>query len=237
MVLSDSERGVSDRAKIYARKHKKVIAKEIASTEKFPKEEGPVSVFMAGSPGAGKTESSKALIETFGGGVLRIDPDELRNVFDEYDGSNSWLFQGAVSILVDKIHDLALMQSQSFIFDGTLTNFERAKENIKRSLKRDRSVQILYVYQDPLTAWSFVQARESVEGRRILLKHFIEQYFKARESVNRLKERFGSEVKLDLLLQNGDNLGRLYKANIDRIDNHVPEKYNPLSLESLINRA
>lgn len=65
---------------------------------------------MAGSPGAGKTEASKALLEEFvekGRKVLRIDPDDLRSEFEHYSGNNSWLFQPAVSILVEKIHDLA----------------------------------------------------------------------------------------------------------------------------------
>lgn len=53
----------------------------------------------------------------------------------------------------------------------------------------------------------------------ILLPHFIEQYFSARETVNRLKVTFGSGIKVDLLLQNYDNSTRVYKANIDKIDN------------------
>jgi hypothetical protein len=50
---------------------------------------------MAGSPGAGKTESSIALIESLSGPdtVLRIDIDDLRKEFRTYDGKNSSLFQ------------------------------------------------------------------------------------------------------------------------------------------------
>lgn len=135
---------------------------------------------------------------------------------------------------MEKIHDLALNQKQSFLLDGTLTNFPKAAQNISRSLKKGRSVQILYVYQEPLRAWEFVQAREKVEGRKILLEHFIEQYFEARNSVNSLRLKFGSDINVDLLLQNSDNSRKFYKANIDQIDNHVPEKYTPAALESLL---
>ena len=90
------------------------------------------------------------------------------------------------------------------------------------------------MYQEPLRAWEFVQAREKVEGRKILLEHFIEQYFEARNSVNSLRLKFGSDINVDLLLQNSDNSRKLYKANIDQIDNHVPEKYTPAALESLL---
>lgn len=123
---------------------------------------------MAGSPGAGKTEASielLAIVETNGSEILRIDPDELRHKFPNYTGDNSWLFQKGVSVLVERVHDLALKQKQSFLLDGTLSNYDKAQENISRSLKRHRAVQILYVYQDPMLAWEFVQSREAVEGR------------------------------------------------------------------------
>ena len=75
-----------------------------------------------------------------------------------------------MSILVEKINDLALKQKQSFILDGTLSNFDKAKTNIEPSLKKRRPIQILYVYQKPQLAWDFVQKREKVEGRRIRLE-------------------------------------------------------------------
>lgn len=232
MELTEAQESIQARATDFARSQKKAIARRIADRSVYPPEAKPVSVFMAGSPGAGKTEASKALLEDFGNEVLRIDPDDLRDEFDDYNGSNSWLFQSAVSILVEKIHDLALSQRQSFLLDGTLTNTPKAEHNIARSLRKGRHVQILYVYQDPITAWNFVQAREKVEGRRILLEHFVEQYFAARDSVNTLKTSFGKDIHVDLLLQNSDNSQRLYKANIDQIDNHIPEKYTPVVLET-----
>ncbi|MCH8264324.1 MAG: zeta toxin family protein, partial [Proteobacteria bacterium] len=145
--------------------------------------------------------------------------------------------QRSVSILVERIHALALKQTQSFLLDGTLSKYEKAEQNIKRSLKRDRVVQILYVYQDPELAWEFVRAREAIEGRKIKLEHFIEQYFGARQVVNQLKEYFSKSLKLDLLLKNNDNSDRVYRANIDKIDNHVPEKYTAADLEELLEKG
>lgn len=174
---------------------------------------------MAGSPGAGKTEASIALVNLFADtAILRIDPDDLRHEFSAYTGANSWLFQGAVSILVEKILDLAISQRQSFILDGTFSNIEVARRNVQRSLNKKRFVQILYVYQNPFLAWEFVKAREEAEGRRIRKEHFIDHYFAARDVVNRLKLEFASDVHVDLLLKHIDNSGRLYKAGVDRID-------------------
>ena len=184
---------------------------------------------MAGSPGAGKTEASIELLNlkaADGAKVLRIDPDELREELPGYTGENSWLFQRAVIPIVERIHDLALDQEQSFLLDGTLSSYSVAEKNIQRSLRRGRTVQILYVYQEPQQAWRFVQAREAAEGRRIQPEDFVRQYFAARVVVNRLKAELGKCIQVDLLMKNNDGSHRFYRAGVDQIDNHIPEKYS-----------
>lgn len=226
---------IKQRADEYARKNKNCIAKAV--TSKFRPDTPPVSVFMAGSPGAGKTESSKILINEFKKDnhmVLRIDPDELRSEFSDYTGSNSNLFIGATSILADRIHDIALKRNLSFIFDGTLSNLNRARQNIQRSLNKERSVLIVYVYQDPLQAWKFVKIRETKDGRRIPRESFVKQYFMARANVNLLKMEFKNTVKVDLIIKNADGTNLRYHRNIWIIDNHMPEKYTKYELENLI---
>ncbi len=235
--LSEEEKSICDAAKSFARKDGKRIAAEITHIDIYPPDAEPVSVFMAGSPGAGKTEASKALLATVeeeGTKTVRIDPDELRKRFEGYSGDNAWLFQPATSILVDKIHDMVLKNEQNFLLDGTLSNYDIAKRNIERSLKRGRFVQIYYVYQEPEMAWRFVKAREELEGRRILPEHFIAQYFAARKVVNQLKIDFGKEIRVDLLLKNLDGSDKVYKANVDQIDNHIPEKYTEEDLVGMI---
>ncbi|MFG5862584.1 zeta toxin family protein [Metapseudomonas sp. CR1201] len=237
MPFSAEEQAISDDAVDFARTNKKTIARRLTDPQIYVREENPVSVFMAGSPGAGKTEASIELLSHFdenGFKILRIDPDELRSEFRGYTGGNSWLFQRGVSILVEKIHDLALEQRQSFLLDGTLSNYEVAERNIERSLRKNRTVLILYVYQRPDLAWNFVQARERVEGRNIPIEEFVRQYFAARDVVNRLKQRFGKSIEVDLLLKNNDGAHRVYEANIDRIDSHVPETYDRASLEQML---
>lgn len=234
MNLTPNELEIEESAIKFAKANRSAISSRLTDATIFQPEESAVSVFMAGSPGAGKTEASKALIEEItkgGNDILRIDPDDLRAEFSAYNGNNSYLFHRAVSILVERIHDRALKQNQSFVLDGTLSKYEKAEDNINRSLKRNRTVLILYVYQNPFLAWQFVKARERVEGRRIEAEHFIEQYFGARDTVNRLKQHFDKRIEVDLLLKDTDNTIRSYKANIDRIDNHIPEKYDRSALE------
>ena len=235
--LTEDESRTENEAIAFARANKKAIAKRVTDPNVYSPEEHPVSVFMAGSPGAGKTESSIELLKQFEAPVIRIDADALREEFPAYKGANAWLFQKGASILVDKIHDLALDQRQSFVLDGTLSNYERARTNIERSLKKKRTVQILYVYQEPRLAWRFVQARESAEGRRIPAEKFVDQYFLARDAVNRIKRDFGKEVRVDLLLKNIDNSTRTYHAGVDQIDNYIPENYSRDDVEKIVRES
>lgn len=231
--LTEADAQLEQEALDFARANKKVIARRLTDRAVFAPDAGPVSVFMAGSPGAGKTEASIELIAKFPDSrIVRIDPDELRCEFSGYTGANAWLFQKAVSVLVDRIHDQVLEQKQSFLLDGTLSHYELAKKNIERSLKRGRTVQLLYVYQEPMLAWAFVQQREVSEGRRIRPEHFVEQYFAARDVVNGLKAAFGKAIRVDLLMKNNDNSQRFYRAGVDRVDSHIPECITKAELES-----
>ncbi|MHB8564647.1 MAG: zeta toxin family protein, partial [Acidiferrobacteraceae bacterium] len=177
--MTPEEERVAQVALEYAKKHRTEMARRLTDPAIFVPEAHPVSVFMAGSPGAGKTEASIELLTLQGADgtkVLRIDPDELREELPGYTGENAWLFQRAVIPIVERMHDLALQQGQSFLLDGTLSSYSVAEKNIQRSLKRDRTVQILYVYQEPQQAWRFVQAREAAEGRRTQPDDFVRQY-------------------------------------------------------------
>ncbi len=232
--MDPEELKIKEGAEEYARSNKKLIAKELVF--KYESEANPVSVFMAGSPGAGKTESSKWLIEQLTGKpdtILRIDPDELRNHFEEYNGKNSNLFQGATSILAEKIHDIAIDKAKSFIFDTTFSKIDKARQNIKRSVDHNRPVQIIYVYQDPLQAWEFVKARELKDGRNVPKESFVDEYFNARNVVNQMKKEFPG-VKIHLLFKNINGSTQEYKENIDNIDNYVKEDYTVYTLKNML---
>jgi len=241
-MASDDE--LIAQAVAYARSHRQRIARERTSPERYPAEERPISIFMAGSPGAGKTEVSKEYVAAIDelraegcdglGGILRIDPDDLREELPGYTGSNSWLFQSAVSLLVERIHDLMLKQRQSFILDGTLASLEVARKNIARSLRRERDVQVFYVYQHPLLAWQFVCGREKVEGRNIPRESFIRQFLDVQDVVTLLKQEFGERVVLDMIIKDNDGSNQRWETDIPSIDGFLPERYTRDELEALL---
>lgn len=189
---------------------------------------------MAGSPGAGKTEVAKSLVEAFGGNTLRIDNDELRNEFKGYTGGNSHLFQSASTRLVEAVHDRALKKKVSFILDTTLSCYEVAKKNIERSLNKDRAVMIIFVYQSPQNAWAFVQAREKVEGRRVPPDVFVKQFIDSQLVVNKLKEEFQKQIRVEVLVKDLTEQ-KAYHCNVSAVDQYLEHKYNFASLNSIVN--
>jgi hypothetical protein len=61
---SDDQR-IADEAVVFAKANRKGIARRLTDPSIFLSEDSPVSVFMAGSPGAGKTEASLEFLSRF----------------------------------------------------------------------------------------------------------------------------------------------------------------------------
>ena len=112
--MNPDEEQIKATAIAFAKQHKKRIADELTNPAIYAPDDFPTSIFVAGSPGAGKTEFSKGLISKEDKRrVVRIDADDIRSQFPGYTGTNSYLFQSAVSLVVEKIHDYALHRKQT----------------------------------------------------------------------------------------------------------------------------
>ncbi|MFW5888373.1 MAG: zeta toxin family protein [Patescibacteria group bacterium] len=226
-----------DEANEFIKANKKLLFETFASSEIYKPREKPITLFMAGSPGAGKTEYSKALVETAkeeANPIVRIDADEIREIIPQYTGENSDLVQRAASTGVHKLYDHCLKNKLDAIVDGTFANFEIAERNIERSLNRDREVAIYYVYQDPLIAWDFTKKREKIEGRRILRKVFVKAFFDARVNVNKIKSIYKDQIKLYLVFKNYSNNTHKFYPKIENIDKYIQDNYNKQSLDKLL---
>lgn len=229
MILpSQQDDELAEEAIKYVKAHQKEIVRH--HTAGFIPSSRPISIFMAGSPGAGKTEFSRRLVADALGGdtkhMLRIDPDEVRESLPCYIPGRAQVFQRAVAIAVEKIHDFALENKLNFILDGTLSNLEVATKNIDRSLAKKRPVFILYVYQDPAVAWTFTQQREVVEGRNIPKSVFVEQFFAARRNAQVCKDTYGKEVVLEVITRNIKTNSYQHWFNVDNIDGLIKDDYN-----------
>ena len=240
--MTDEE--IQTAAIAFAKQNKNRIAKELTDTSKYPPDTVPISVFMAGSPGAGKTEFSKGLIgilernSNIKHDVIRIDGDEIRRFFTDYTGTNSYLFQAAISIIIDRIHDCVLDEGQTFVLDGTLFDYEKAAKNIRRSLSKGRAVFIFYVYQEPAVAWKFTMARERVEGRNIPKSAFIDGFLGARDTVEQIRKEFGKQVVIFFVQKDFEKNEVETVVNLElggkQIDDYLPKRYTRDELENLL---
>ncbi|MFT0189772.1 zeta toxin family protein [Candidatus Enterococcus avicola] len=191
-------------------------------------EVGRDAVFMAGSPGAGKSEVAMGLAENYDNHVI-IDADYFRTQFPDYNGKNSSLFQKASSWLVEQAFKYVLNQGYSFILDATFAILS-AEKNISRALKNHFRVTIFYVYQDPKVAWSFTQKRELAEGRHVPKKAFINTFFKSRENIAKVKSKH-PDVLLHIIIKDYiNNISEVHYAT-DNLDLFLPLQYDKEDLE------
>jgi hypothetical protein len=253
MNFTEEELKIQESAKEYVISHsQELIKKHIL--DKRPLNVGFTTIFMAGSPGSGKTEFSERWIkyaykkdtpleeslkkkgvdtDAFDTLIVRIDVDEIREFIPEYRKSdekngikgNAHVIQKAANKGLDILRDYCLNNEISFLHDGTFGNLKTMKEIIQRSLKNQRKIVIFYLYIDPLVAWDFTKKREKVEGRNIVKEKFIEQYFCSKENVDLAKAEFGKDIEINCVLKNSDNKVEDIQFNVQGVDEYLKIQY------------
>lgn len=237
--MNEEELQKSERARKFIKDNEELLMSKFCNKTDYPPDDNPVSIFMAGAPGAGKTEFSKNLIDAFEkmfnpAKIVRIDPDEIRGLFAEYKGNNSHLFQGACSLGVEKIHDSVLSNNQNFLLDGTLSKYDKTVNNIKRSLEKSREVSIFFVYQEPSIAWEFTQKREKIEHRNIPKESFVKEFIDSKENVNKIKKYFGDKIHLNLIVKNYKNNREQIESDIESVDHFIKKTYNEDEINNIL---
>lgn len=204
-----------------------IVADIVGAVE--PPDASPYAIFMAGSPGAGKTEFSKHFLEIskLAREIVRIDPDQIRTKVLGYESGKAHLVQHATSKIVEKVYDEVLSRKMNFLLDGTFSNESKALENVKRALSHGYSVQINFVYQEPRVAWDFTKKREEAEGRNIPLDRFVEQFFESRRIVNLIKKKYDGKVAVDLIRRNIRAGNYDYSIDVDSLDGYIKDNYSP----------
>ncbi|WP_341472813.1 zeta toxin family protein [Periweissella cryptocerci] len=190
------------------------------------------AVFMAGTPGAGKTEVATALSELYVN-IIRIDADEFRAEFPGYTGDNSDEFQRGASWLVEFSYTKVIERKLSFILDGTFA-FSRALTNVERAIHHNFQPTIYFVYQDPIIAWQFTKERERTEGRYIPKDVFIEAYFKSRENIALVKAKLGDSVDLHIVIKDYQNRISEIISDANDVETVLQKKYTKEELEELL---
>lgn len=149
-------------------------------------------IFMAGSPGAGKSEFAKAL--AMQEPINIFDTDEIRKLCPTYSGKNSQLFQKASSKGIDILVDEAFANGYSFILDGNFATFSMQKQNIERSLKKGFTFEVKFIFRPLPIALEYTKSRENREGRTVPEAIFYEKFIGAVSTIDQLSKEFDFSI-------------------------------------------
>lgn len=233
--MNDEELTLETSAVTYIKSHEKELVSHFCPPSICHSVEHPVTLFMAGSPGAGKTEVSKGLVRRFQDVPIRIDADEIRSMCPGYEGSNAHLFQKAANKGVNILYDYARHHSINCIVDGTFA-YKDAVGNVEKSLNRNRKVEIWFVYQEPVRAWEFTQAREAHELRRVSKEIFMKGFFDSRTNVRMVKEKFGRKIEVNILVKDyiADTQNLYLNVSTKELDHAIKNKYSEEILKQML---
>lgn len=214
----------------FVKSHKETF---INYTTKDAKQLEPkTAIFMAGTPGSGKTEVANELL-SIQPELARIDADEYRALIDGYDPHRAKDFQHAATRAVDIVYSYILKHGYSFLLDGTFAS-ATALLNIERALKRDYQVTVVYVYQEPEVAWQFTKERERKQERNVPMEAFIRAYFASRDNMARVMTKYGDQVKTKMAVKDYANRTHHTEYNVDKIVSMLKPRYNEEALRILL---
>lgn len=160
-----------------------------------------VAFFMAGIPGAGKTEFAEQVIHNSLPLLVPLEHDKLVEYIDGYLPENCYNYRKAGSILVTEVFSHCLKNGYGFIFDGTLSH-ENGIRNVKKALKAGYTVYVVYIVQDAKLAWELTQARELVKKRAIEKRGFLETCTKINENLRSIFRAFKDQPKFNFWVIN-----------------------------------
>jgi UDP-N-acetylglucosamine kinase len=115
--MDETEKQLEAEAFEYIKKNRKALIEKFAPPDICRPVANPISLFMAGSPGAGKTEVSIGLVKQFKDMPIRIDADEIRKICKGYAGLNAHVFQKAANKGVNMLFDYSLNKKINLILD------------------------------------------------------------------------------------------------------------------------
>ena len=220
----------------WVKRNKKFIKNRFASIKDYPPDNYPSTIFMAGAPGAGKTEFSKLFIDKFYESekqkkIVRLDTDEIREIIPGYNGYNASMFQSASALGMEYLIDKVYEDKQNALIDTTFGLRHKAISNVERAIRRNRHITVSYLYQDPQISWGFVKDRTRKGLRYVPKDFYIENFFLARENANEVKRIFKEKVVLSIFVLNENHNIIYYEFDIDNINNYVKIPYTKDWLE------
>lgn len=235
-MLSDEDIKLGNIAKQWVKENRRPLIAKFCDPNTYPSSKSPVTIFMAGTPGAGKTEFSISLLEKFDGTFVRIDADEIREMMREigYNGQNAEIFQPAANKAVNILFDYSNKKGgQNVLLDGTFA-YGNWRENVERSIDHGRKIEIYYLYQDPEIAWDYVKKREHEQGRVVPLEAFVKSYDDSVINAQRAIKDYGKYITVYFAKNDYTKNVESIAVDVDDIEKLLPKRYTKEELQELL---
>lgn len=163
-------------------KKKQYIAKLVIKSSKaspVDAEGQPAAIIMAGLPGAGKTEfldTVDELLESIKhpNYFVRIDLDQIITVYPKYKPQSYEKFRSQANYALARCIDLGRKERYNMMIDGTFGgNSGASVNNIERLLNGGYRIELVFMYDEPETAWQYTLKRRIETQRSIDKEDFI----------------------------------------------------------------
>lgn len=191
--------------------------------EKYTIKNGLSTIFLAGAPGAGKTEFLETVLNTEN--FIVIDIDKYRQYFKGYTGNNAELYQDSSSRVATRIFDYCIKHNLKLIFDGTLTSDIWLK-NIKKAVDKCRRIGVVLIYQDPVISYAYTIARQERNERKVSIDAFLKIYYNSIRYTFEIVEKY---LDIQFVIASKDKRRqwrqRFFRKK-DRFDKYFRVEYN-----------
>lgn len=164
---------------------------------KIKNEKNISAIFLAGAPGAWKTEFLETIFTDLKDNFIVIDVDKYRNLFKWYNWDNANNFQNGSVKVADKVLKFCFKNNLNFIFDWTFRNFNKIKENFWQCKKYNRKSLITLIYQEPRISFYYTFLRKLKKKRNVPIDIFIDWFYGSIQNVFKAKKDFHN---LDLII-------------------------------------
>lgn len=214
-----------------------------AGAKPVPDSKAPIAFVMAGIPGAGKTEFLDSLVESLQdneltGDFIRIDLDQIVTIYPDYTPKTYAKFRSRGNNMIARCIDVMRKRRFNMMIDGTFSGTSGSSlRNIDKLIEAGYLVIMIYMYDDPFTAWQYTQAREQITDRGIDREGFIDSCNNISNNLRLVLNKYRSNPTFSLSLVKQKKL-RDYNydfitdyAKIDRI---IDQGYNIDNLKEML---
>ena len=229
-VYMDDEETIELAAQ-WMKENREQVLKDIVLNQSPMYEKG--CIFMAGSAGAGKTETIRRMELEKQFIILDVDEIRIRNKYYEKTEvgkkGNAHLIQKAAGKGLDYCREYCIKHGIAFVQDATFSN-DGSIKLVKKLLKNGWSITILYIYQNPEMAWRFTEARERLEGRNITKDNFVRSFTNSITNIEKVQDQFpGTEVFL--IIKNGLETRKRIKLSKIKVKSALAENHIDIPTE------